>query len=61
MLYVYKKKGYEEIHMYLLIRAARNTGKINQVLLRLVSKKWVERMKTQEQVNGSNKCTLNTL
>lgn len=38
--------------MYLLICAERNTGKINQVLLRLMNEKWVERIRTWEQVKG---------
>lgn len=37
MLCLHMKKEYKEIHMYLLICAERNTGKINQVLLRLMT------------------------
>ena len=37
MLRLHMKKEYKEVHIYLLICAERNTGKINQVLLRLMT------------------------
>lgn len=59
MLHLHKKKrGYKE--MYLLICAERNTGKINQVLLRLMNEKWVERIRTWEQVKGFEYTFLNS-
>ena len=47
--------------MYLLICTERNTGEINQVLLRLMTENRVERMRTWEQIKGSRRCTMNTL